>query len=525
MTINIGQQSVIKDGLIVALDASNFENYLPLTAVEVLVVAGGGGGGFGETNINGGGAGGGGGGGVVYSTSYSVTAGSNITVTVGNGGSSAANESTISNNGQNSVFGNITAIGGGGAGGGGVEGNSTGNSGGSGGGAGGDGNTVATGGAGTPGQGFAGAGRISTRNRSGSGGGGAGSIGTPGYASGSYGIGGKGGNGLLFNISGIPRYYGGGGGASNSQNFGAATTYSGGAGGAGGGGRGAPTPAGSSGSAAAGEAGTANTGGGGGGGYGTSGGTGGSGVVIVRYPGPQKATGGTITNINGYTIHTFTGSGTFTPLTEAQLKSTFYGLSDLSGNNNVAIAVNGPTYTTENGGGIVFDGIDDYLILNHSYPHPRTIDFNTSTVIYVAKLSSSPNSRNTVFSQYTGSGAQHELQSSGYLRSNYRDASATTPELDAPNGTGQIASNTVYHIAITYGQKTIAHYKNGVLLGSLANSSHNDVNGATQVNIGRNNAAGLYFKGTIYHVLVYDRVLSDSEILKNFNAVKARFGL
>jgi hypothetical protein len=39
---------------------------------------------------------------------------------------------------------------------------------------------------------------------------------------------------------------------------------------------------------------------------------GGSGIVIVRYLGGTRATGGTITSAGGYTIHTFTSSGTFT---------------------------------------------------------------------------------------------------------------------------------------------------------------------------------------------------------------------
>ena len=53
--------------------------------------------------------------------------------------------------------------------------------------------------------------------------------------------------------------------------------------------------------------------GGGGGGDGTQvkGGNGGKGIVIVRYSGSQAATGGTVTTSPGYTIHTFTGDGTF----------------------------------------------------------------------------------------------------------------------------------------------------------------------------------------------------------------------
>ncbi|MBI1202607.1 MAG: hypothetical protein GC182_08865 [Rhodopseudomonas sp.] len=39
---------------------------------------------------------------------------------------------------------------------------------------------------------------------------------------------------------------------------------------------------------------------------------GGSGVFIVRYRGSPRATGGTITEVNGWTYHTFETSGTFT---------------------------------------------------------------------------------------------------------------------------------------------------------------------------------------------------------------------
>jgi hypothetical protein len=55
--------------------------------------------------------------------------------------------------------------------------------------------------------------------------------------------------------------------------------------------------------------GTANRGGGGGGG---GAGSGGSGVVIIRYSGSQRGTGGTVTSAGGFTYHTFTTSGTFT---------------------------------------------------------------------------------------------------------------------------------------------------------------------------------------------------------------------
>ena len=217
--------------------------------VEVLVVAGGGGGK----------AGGGGAGGLIYNAAYPVTAGA-ITVTVGAGG--AANSP-----GNNSVFGTLTAIGGGRGGTNDTTGPEPAENGGSGGG-GGRTSTVNPdyGGSGTAGQGFAGGNtNINTFPYPGSGGGGAGGAGNP-PASATQG--GAGGVGLAYSISGTSAYYAGGGGSGLADNGGGA-----GAGGLGGGGAGG----------SGGTAGTANTGGGGGGGS-ASGAAGGSGIVIVRYP-------------------------------------------------------------------------------------------------------------------------------------------------------------------------------------------------------------------------------------------------
>ena len=56
MSVNIGTRSIVKDGLVLHLDAASPKNYT-LSGVEVLVVGGGGGGSF---NVYDDGAGGGG---------------------------------------------------------------------------------------------------------------------------------------------------------------------------------------------------------------------------------------------------------------------------------------------------------------------------------------------------------------------------------------------------------------------------------------------------------------------------------
>jgi hypothetical protein len=243
--------------------------------VEVLVVAGGGGGGCGFNKSACGG--GGGAGGLLYNSSYGVSAGTGITVTIGAGGSGgpAANVSPAGDgsNGSNSVFGGITTIGGGG---GTTYFDTNGKNGGSGGGAGGAGGYTPVGGQGIVGQGNNGGNQVgsgqSTDTTSCGGGGGAGAVGANGVTSQR---GGNGGIGLPYSISGFSTYYAGGGG-------GGASLIGGGFGGLGGGANGGNID--SNGSSA-----VSYTGGGGGGassGPGnaaTTGGTGGSGIVIVRY--------------------------------------------------------------------------------------------------------------------------------------------------------------------------------------------------------------------------------------------------
>lgn len=278
----------------------------PPPTVEYLVVAGGGGGG-GQMG------GGGGAGGYRTATGYSVTAGSPITVTVGAGGSGGGSARGI--NGQNSVFGSITSLGGGG---GGTYTNNSGNSGGSGGGAGGYESVVSSGGAGTAGQGNAGGGSNGSNGKYlGGGGGGAGGTGittTPG----SFAQKGDGGVGQPSSISGSSTYYAGGGGGGGFYAYNADYGSRTGLGGLGGGGDGYH-PGNAANGQEYGYPGTDNTGGGGGGADFASGigGNGGSGIVIIRYSdtyGAAAATTGspTITVTGGYRIYKFTSSGTIT---------------------------------------------------------------------------------------------------------------------------------------------------------------------------------------------------------------------
>jgi len=272
--------------------------------IEALVVAGGGGGGSQTGNNFEGGCGGGAGG--LVETTKLVASGSSYTVTVGAGGAfSNINSNVQGSNGANSVFSNITAIGGGVGGGNNNDGG--GSSGGSGGGSPNWGDqaggaalqpTSASGGYGNAGGRHPSNIRVGGASGGGGGGGGAGSAG--GDAPSSW-VGGSGGAGRASSITGTETYYAGGGGGFGRDGSGAGGT---------GGGGGAGT---------SGTSGTANTGGGGGGSQNGNSGTGGSGVVIIAYPNTKGnlTIGGNLSYTQptraGYKVYRFTGgTGTIT---------------------------------------------------------------------------------------------------------------------------------------------------------------------------------------------------------------------
>jgi len=264
-------------------------------STDYLVVAGGGSGGGGND-----GSGGGGGAGGYLTSTVTLSTLNTYSIVVGAGAATTATSSKGANGSNSSLSGTgittVTSIGGGA---GGYNAANQANTGGSGGGQGGkqsSGNTT-----GTTGQGSSGGyGYNVSLNWTGGGGGGAGGNG----GNGASGLSGAGGAGSASSISGtsITRASGGSGGAWNSGQASGATAGGGGAGGGG---------------VVAGGNATVNTGGGGGGGGQDSlGGAGGSGIVIISYTSATpKFVGGTITTSGGKQIHTFTSSGTLSPIT------------------------------------------------------------------------------------------------------------------------------------------------------------------------------------------------------------------
>jgi hypothetical protein len=524
--------SIVKNGLVLALDASDKSSYNVPTSVEVLVVAGGGGGGMDM-------GGGGGGGGVVYNSKYNVSKGDSITVTVGAGGWGApagsggyrgdgvgpqpsSHQFTIpATNGGNSVFGTITAIGGG-------KGGSSyygytpdyayGADGGSGGGAGGyTAGGSRPGGAPTAGQGYRG-GTSGGGSYYSAGGGGASAPGVDGPNTP------NGGDGIQIPEMSPYWFAGGGGGGSHSGYYGG----NGGKGGGGGGGSWSgvggtgdtnginPGVTAANGPYQFGGNAGANTGGGGGGGthynYNNGGGNGGSGIVIVRYPGPQAATGGTIETKGGYTYHTFTSSGTF-----AVGNSTTW--RDVSGN--------GRNFTWNS---VDWNPLGYFNTSGRIASGPASNSFgitNTSGYTIFTVFKTNSGSPNALFKFYSDG---------GYGRAIFVHPGWTNETLYFDQG-GCCDDNqrTSVNVSGLFGgpwnivvfrslvnQRNI--FRNGTLIATNSTAAANINLNSTGVQINPNDE-GYNWDGQIAYFSVYNRGLTQEEYNQNFIALKTRFGL
>ena len=529
-----GGPDIVTDGLVFNLDAAGAvsdKGYDPEgLRVHYLIVGGGGGSakGFSAHACSGGG-----GAGAFREGFLKVSMGQSYTVVIGGGGvRSAATGCGRGSNGADSSIFSLTSNGGAGAGTwcslspyGLMAGTSNGNASGSGSGGAGV-STANTGGSGgefgNDGGSHTGTGNSNSSTSSG-GGGGAGGPGGNGVASQ---LGGDGGIGKSSNISGNGVFYAGGGAGGSSRGV-----DNGGGGRGGGGDRGSPTL----GAANPGENGLANTGGGGGGssagGGSAFGGSGGSGIVILRYKGKQKATGGdSIVYKNGYTIHTFTSSGSFV------LDET---VDDLSTSKIVGTLENmdSTNYNIGNKGYFSLS-TDEYIDLNRglsSIGSEATIEtFFRST----APEGTDPfcvilgwGDGNDYYSQF-GIGNWGSFSSSESI---FIGVASQNVIIAENGGQAKYHDGQWYQAVATLGANNYRIYVNGeqktttLHFGSTSYNPSNLFNfsSGTVSRIGNRPYGGGsgYFNGHIAFVKVYNRILSLNEILDNYNATKGRFGL
>ena len=197
--------------------------------------------------------------------------------------------------------------------------------------------------------------------------------------------------------------------------------------------------------------------------------------------------------------------------------TTWTDINGLGPKNNGTLT-NGPTFSSANGGSIVFDGADDSIVT----PNGNVFFSGKSqvTVCVWFKLTSSfrPNLINIPIGSGGTFSIENGSESANTLLTYFNNNNPTSFPFDL---------NTIYQIVSIFNSGSVTTYKNGVLIGTTTNnnSTLNTV-GTTNLVIGRWGwVFGNSIIGNVYITQIYNRALSAAEVLQNFNAQKSRFGL
>jgi len=184
--------------------------------------------------------------------------------------------------------------------------------------------------------------------------------------------------------------------------------------------------------------------------------------------------------------------------------------SDISGLGNNAGLFNGVSFN--NNGWLNFDGVDDYVYLNNPDRPPLLSPDNVSVNILfkVNTTSDGVLVRNRTY------GYGLSLNNGGLVGFAYYDGGLLT---NYDSGTGYIVTNKWYLATLTFGDSYFKIYLNGTQLSSNLSVGTNLYYpiGAKAVGIGRDaDASGPYLNGSVSSVQIYNKSLSQAEVLQNY---------
>lgn len=183
---------------------------------------------------------------------------------------------------------------------------------------------------------------------------------------------------------------------------------------------------------------------------------------------------------------------------------------------------NGPTYDTDGGGCLVFDGVNDGIQINNTtYLNPsmhtisawvKSSNFVQSGFIFEKTTNGSVNTQWAIF---------FNADNTFY----YRTMGPSSQDLTLTTSS-YFTNNNWHHVMATYDGGTKRVYVNGVQVASNSCQGSLGTNNTGPAFIGIFGSFNGYpFNGKIAKVQIYDRPLTATEVLNDYNATKGRFGL
>jgi len=200
--------------------------------------------------------------------------------------------------------------------------------------------------------------------------------------------------------------------------------------------------------------------------------------------------------------------------------------SNLTNTTASGTLVNGPTFTNEYGGGVVFDATDDYVTLNNMSGYQLLTSDYISIDVWFKSNSFAGFSRKYLFeNRSVGQGNNPFLI--------FVDrTSDIAGNLRVYGGQGQtnvanISIDTIYNLVMTIDTTSSTNNFNIYLDNVKTTDSENITNTANISDVmylGKAYVENDYrWNGPIYRFSMYNKILSDEEVLQNYNATKGRF--
>lgn len=226
---------------------------------------------------------------------------------------------------------------------------------------------------------------------------------------------------------------------------------------------------------------------------------------------PSIVTSGLKLHLDAGNVASYTGTGT--------------AWADISSNGNNGVLTNGPTYNSANGGIIVFDGVNDYLNCEPSAYLTGLIDITASIWVKPLILPGTTYQYYPLITRYAGSNGWDI----GYSRNkNFffggREIAADSNWLGATT-TSTYEVNTWNNVVGAKSGNNWKIYVNGVLQNSFTGGTGTIPFDAKKLRIGAASFDLVFSKISVSNAMIYNRALSDAEVLQNYNALRGRFGL
>jgi hypothetical protein len=198
---------------------------------------------------------------------------------------------------------------------------------------------------------------------------------------------------------------------------------------------------------------------------------------------------------------------------------------DLSRGLNNGTLTNGPTFSSANGGSIVFDGADDYVVVSSFNQLPIGSSARTINIWFNPNITTWQGNVNSLFFYGTTgvNGAVFGIDFDTY----------PTMEIYTWGGVGRdvffsssFPQTGWSNLSVVYnGSTTISIYENSRNTQNATVTALSTTNTSVWIGSIDPSYQPWYYDGRISNIQIYNKALSAQEVLQNYNALKGRFNL